>query len=297
MSTKLHHAFALHLDLAAPEAVRLWLDQAKATLNPVADTTLRRWLVRQTVLEQDRSQVYGLPTPAGGFLDAVYQDGQRRLERAHEGRREPEVDVGVSVVLITDPEDDSLHGLYFIENDAMRQAFLALPGVVPTPYQNQTDDLPKGVTLAGWEARRALWERLIPRGVPGDAGITIELVPTPRTLPALRAEDIQANLLSLEQRVHRVVPEAIAQEMTLAVQAGGEALTSRRAMDFALECFPPDHPLRPAMTEQLTGWLANTPAFPVPPADSWATKNAAFIEAYNARIARGEMSFAEFRGL
>ena len=260
MSTKLYHAFELHL--TPTDTVEQWLSRARALLVPLAEATLRRWQIRAAIREHDLGAVLGWHRPADGWLARVRRDGMRELEKAHRGFREPDVDVGVSVLLIRDPLHGQIHGLRFAENPAMRQALLAMPEVTAAPYQNQTDDLPEGMTEVQWEARRALWERLLPRGSVGDAGVTHELVPVPKTLPAPTAADVLAFTPSLAERTARMLPEAIADEMALAVQAAGEAWNLSRCRRLVVESHDHDHPLRPIMAPWVEAALAAHPITP-----------------------------------
>lgn len=257
MSIKLYHAFELHL--TPTDTVEQWVTRARAILTPLADLTLRQWQVRAAIREHDLGAALGWHRPADGWLARVRREGMRELEEAHRGFRAPDVDVGVSVLLIRDPLHDQIHGLHFAENPAMRQALLAMPEVTAAPYQDQTDDIPEGMTEAQWEARRALWERLVPRGPVGDAGVTHELVPVPKALPEPTDADVLAFTLTLADRVARMLPEAIADEMALAVQAAGESWNLSRCRRLVVESHDHDHPLRPILAPRVEAALAAHP--------------------------------------
>lgn len=261
MSTKLYHAFELHLECTDDAAIMGWADQARVALVPVADDALRCWQVKEAIRQHDLGVLYDQPVPANGALAKVRQMGERRLQNAARGYREPDVDVQVSVRIIRDPQDGRLYGLRYVENDAMRHAFDALPGVHPAPYQNQTDDIPKGMTAAQWRARRDLWQRLLPADAT-DVGQVLELVALPSELPCPTEADVATHWTSSFLRISQILPEAVSQEMSLALQAGGEALTSSRAMRLAMESFERDHPLRAPMGEHVAEWLDARPLEP-----------------------------------
>lgn len=73
------------------------------------------------------------------------------------------------------PVDGKILGLPCINNSAMKEAFMQMPGIMPYPYWNCTDK-DEAVSHEEWEQRKKDWDMALPGiGVPRESGMAIEL--------------------------------------------------------------------------------------------------------------------------
>lgn len=78
-----------------------------------------------------------------------------------------------------DPETGVTVGIFYCEDESLRDAFLAMCEVEDFHYQNQTDR-PKEITSEDWELRRQVWDRVLPGlGVPAEQMLTFQLDTVP----------------------------------------------------------------------------------------------------------------------
>lgn len=73
------------------------------------------------------------------------------------------------------PVNGKILGLPFINNSAMKKAFMEMTGVVPYPYWDCTDK-DKAVSVEEWAQRKRDWDIALPGiGVPRESGMTFKI--------------------------------------------------------------------------------------------------------------------------
>lgn len=111
---------------------------------------------------------------AGIWLDLT--DRQNEIKRT--GRRDPEVDLEFTIVLL--PHAGRVYGMYFTERRDWAKALVGEDRIAEAyPYWNNTDP-PDGIPCEEWDARGELWREILaadPDGRPGQCGFTVEIFP------------------------------------------------------------------------------------------------------------------------
>lgn len=231
VSSHLSHAFFLHLSESRVGAVQAWAAPLRQQLLALGTQRRHRWLVGEALRRYDLARLGLDEPPAAGqsWLGLAYAQARADLDSLYRDRRRcPDLDVGASVVLFEDEQQPGgLHGLYFIEMPALRQALREQPDVEWRPYQDQTDERPDGVSEAAWEERRQLWDRLIPQGIPAQAGVTVDLVNERTPLEMPDEDEVRDAWPTLDARIRRVRLDALFAEIEQLVRAAGEPRSAR----------------------------------------------------------------------
>lgn len=253
MSTHLTHAFFLHLPDSRLVTVQAWAAPLRQRLLALGQEIRCQWLVEEAIRRHDLAHLGLGDWPAAGqsWMQLAHQDGQEKLRALRRQERCPELDIEVTVALFEDSLNPGhLHGLHFVELPALRRLLLDQPEVEPRPYQDQTDERPEGMSESEWQARRHLWERLIPQGIPSQAGVTVTLVDD--RVPLLFPDEAQTQAAwpTLESRCKKVRVDAFFDEFYALLRASGEAPTERRWRD-GLRWITPDSPWMSWITERV----------------------------------------------
>ena len=85
-------------------------------------------------------------------------------------------DFNFDVKICVFPIYRKLLGMYFIDNEALREAFLALPEISDYSYWNNVDR-PEDISEAAWRRRGANWDIALPGiGIPSECGFQYEII-------------------------------------------------------------------------------------------------------------------------
>lgn len=231
MSTKLHHAIELDLTRPTLAAIQAWAEPVRQQMQAAADEVYASWVVQHATYLFDQATLAGTPLQQN-WVALAYKEGREKIKATQEGRRDTEMDVAAAVQLIVDSKSRQIHGLVFIENPSLLELFYSQPEVLRAPYYDNDDTLPEGMTRQGWAARRRLWDRLLPDGIPCHAGVSLCLVDDRHLYGFPDATDISQHLPSLKKRVQRMRPKGVGEEIYLALKAGGEVPGTDRWKDF-----------------------------------------------------------------
>lgn len=192
----------------------------RETLTPVRTRAQQAHIANEAVSHLDR-RTLGLPEPtcdapwgsdpaaandiahlirivASNLMHA--QVSMRANGKIHDWEYDPhrfELSIG------QDPETGVTVGIFYCEDENLRDAFLAMCEVEDFHYQNQTDR-PKEITSEDWELRRQVWDRVLPGlGVPAEQMLTFKLDTVPwMDLHSLDVEAVISiiNSIPVEQR-------------------------------------------------------------------------------------------------
>lgn len=159
MSIKIHHGYRIAdgTDLFA------FADLLRETMNPIRDRLDAALLMRAAVAAVDHADTTGQPRPADPLTQALFDhdEQQARLKPTQHGHDPHRFEVAFG----RDRDTGTVVALLYTDHRAFVAAWEALPQVTPFAYWNNTDR-PEEVTDADWEARGALWARLLPDGAP-----------------------------------------------------------------------------------------------------------------------------------
>jgi len=90
--------------------------------------------------------------------------------------RQPALDTDFKVTIF--PDSGRFIGIAYTEHDKWFEAWLKLPGIREYGYWNNVDP-PDHVTDEEWEARREVWDRVLPGcGIPAMEGFSIDVSDT-----------------------------------------------------------------------------------------------------------------------
>lgn len=184
MSINLSTGFAYRDPDTTLEVAFVHLHEWRARLRDAHQHALARLMARDASRIIDRAAaaaLLGSTMEAPGTplvrVRADIEDRQRQIRSS--GLRDPEVDFEVQVVLF--PTEDLVMGLIFCEQPDWVDELLSDPRIEPKPYWDSSDR-PDMLTDADWQARRAIWMRILdrdPYGRPAQAGLTFEMSPPP----------------------------------------------------------------------------------------------------------------------
>ena len=175
MSTRIGWAFVVGTTDAA-ELSRM-TQGFRDRLAPIRLSDHARLLAKRTCMTIDRAIALGrewTPNALSKTYEAI-DDAGRESDMTH--RRAVEEDFAFSISLIPDGETSSTYGMLHSERTDWKSAWMRLKGVRPFSWQDSTDR-PKNVTRAEWDRREAVWNRIMPTGVPARHGFCATLFGT-----------------------------------------------------------------------------------------------------------------------
>lgn len=207
MSVKIHHG--VRFRSASLLAVHRQLMDLRPAVHAFQDAAAAAWLARTAMRYVDRMAL-GTDVGLGGSsvlskaLDDLWQR-KRQLERS--GRRDHEVDWGLSVSVL--PYRGRVYGLAFIEAPGLSELFHAQDWVEDFSWYDNADR-PEKVSRAAWEARGRIWGGIVsqdPASRPSGCGLSVE-IETPRAFPgvdevlaAVEPQEVRARKLAVDHVV------------------------------------------------------------------------------------------------
>jgi hypothetical protein len=191
MSTRIGWAFVIGSTDAA-ELSRMTQD-FRDRLGPIRLRDHARLLASRTCMTIDRAIALDrewTPNALSKTYGAI-DDAGRESDMTH--RRAVAEDFAFSISLIPDGETSSTYGMLHSERTDWKSAWMRLKGVRPFSWQDSTDR-PKNVTRAEWDRREAVWDRIMPTGVPARHGFCATLFGTRIDFPRKNAMRLQPTL-------------------------------------------------------------------------------------------------------
>lgn len=215
----------------------------RRSLAPVRIREHARLLAERTCMLVDRS--FGLdrpwtPCPLSDAFGSIDDAGRESDAR---GTRAVFEDFGMTVSLIPDAATGRTYGLIHCERADWRRRWMRIPGMRDFHYQDSSDR-PRSVSVAEWEMRRSIWERVMPSFVPADHGFEARIFPTRVMTTHDRPLSFQPSLESrrlamarealVDERVRAddpsdVIRSVMRQVSFLATPEGRDALVARAA--------------------------------------------------------------------
>lgn len=158
MSTNISHGFALKPGIE-PFA---FIARVREVMDPARDAADAKLLAGLYADAIDEAWFGGVPiAPKAGYTAwRAWHLEQSRMNPMEVGHDPNEFRIQIG----QDPRNRGYYLLVITYNEDLREAFEAMDEISEYGYWNGTDSYPDGVTLADWEIRRALWNRVIPSG-------------------------------------------------------------------------------------------------------------------------------------
>lgn len=211
MSTKIHYGKKLTVEgdfLQVLEALKKFGEEE---IRPHAKQVILHFISQLFFKATDKARYLNLASGGDGIFDeeAIFENIydemlERRSEILHQGKRDRQLDIEVSITLLPTETPGEFLVFPIADNSQMMEKLGELPGLVEYAYWNNTDQ-PDGITDEEWDARGRAWDKALgDDGIPALSGFSITLVPA-SDFPRVSLNAVKANPPSDECRLEYIL--------------------------------------------------------------------------------------------
>lgn len=221
MSTKIYNGFAYTVPSRSSQdglmAMTQFVQAFRKTLAPLAVRKTNRWFVQRAVQIADRARIFPgqhQDKPHYSPLSIAYTDFIDMTVKLDRGERCPDIDCEVSVTVFP-ASRTTWYGILFTEWNEARTRWFRHPAIHEYGYWNNTDR-PDRCSEREWDARRRVWDRLLPgSAIPAQHGWSFTVYPTTASFPSKQtlARIYRHHLPSFERRVGDLAIDLVFQEL------------------------------------------------------------------------------------